>query len=43
MIASEELLIFVKFLERFQVNSSPIQSIFFHFGNLIVFKETKTN
>ena len=43
MIVSEEPIIFVKFLERFQVSSSQIQSIFFHFGNLMVLKETKTN
>ena len=36
LMVSEEPLIFVKFLERFQVSSSQIQSIFFHFGNLMV-------
>ena len=30
-------------MDLFQVSSSPVQSIFFHFGNLIVLKETKTN
>ena len=43
LMVSEEPLIFVTFLERFQVSSSQIQSIFFHFGNLMVLKETKTN
>ena len=36
LMVSEEPLIFVKFLERFQVSPSQIQSIFFHFGNLMV-------
>ena len=35
---SDEPLTFVKFLERFEVSSSQIQSIFVHCGNLIVLK-----
>ena len=43
LIVSDKPLIFVKFLERFQVSSSQIQSLFFHCENLIALKEIKTN